>query len=208
MGQQYQLEPGSRLLVIYWFVLDVNSIHFPGAETTFFLKVPAIGGRPNTSFITINPSPLTDRGFVKVTPSLQVESHPSIFAAGDIIDWPEVKQFSKTKRHVPVVTASVLAYLKGAQSSAQYGGARDVMIVTNGRVSSRRSPYSLSNFVHSTRMVVLRTSKFYGGYPSEIALRTLSSPRISWLSAAGKLLACNYTIFQENLFRVRIYNSE
>lgn len=89
--------------------------------------------------MTLEPTPLTEKGFVKVTANLQVESYPGIFAAGDIIAWPEVKQFSKVKRHVPVVVENVLAYLTGAQPNLQYKGARDVMILTNGKVSEQQN---------------------------------------------------------------------
>lgn len=99
-------------------------------------QVPARGGSPNTSYAsTLQPSPLTDNGHIKVSTTLQVQSHPSIFALGDIIDWLEVKQFAKILRgHVPLVTANLVAYLEGKELKKHYSGTSELIFITNGKV--------------------------------------------------------------------------
>ncbi|TFK56637.1 FAD/NAD-P-binding domain-containing protein [Heliocybe sulcata] len=98
------------------------------------LVVPTRGGRPNTSFIkSLTPSPVNQRGFVQVEPTLQVKSHPGIFAVGDILDWQEAKQFAKIRGHAPVVVANVLAYLEGQPQKKVYKGSPELIVVTNGK---------------------------------------------------------------------------
>ena len=100
-----------------------------------FHQVPTRGGRPNTSFCaSLDPSVLSDRGYVKVLPTLQVESHPSIFALGDIIEWPETKQFVKVYQHLPIVEANVIAYLKNKNLTKLYKGGPEMILITNGKV--------------------------------------------------------------------------
>lgn len=67
------------------------------------------GPRPNTDFIsTLGPDTLTDRGTVKVQPTLQLLHYPTIYAAGDVIDWNEQKQAVKGYWHAAVVVANIL----------------------------------------------------------------------------------------------------
>ena len=63
-------------------------------------QVRTSGPRPNTEFLasSLGAEVLTEQKYVHVTPHLQVVGHPSVFAAGDILDWPEEKQFGKTDR--------------------------------------------------------------------------------------------------------------
>ncbi|KZT30804.1 FAD/NAD-P-binding domain-containing protein [Neolentinus lepideus HHB14362 ss-1] len=98
------------------------------------IVVPSRGGRSNTSFIkSLIPSPVNDRGFVKVEPTLQVQSHPGIFAVGDIMDWQEAKQFAKARSHASVVVANVLTYLEGQPAKKVYKGSPELIIITNGK---------------------------------------------------------------------------
>ncbi|KDQ63257.1 hypothetical protein JAAARDRAFT_29276 [Jaapia argillacea MUCL 33604] len=125
-------------------ILDdyIDGVPQPGAPVTTRkgttldadLVVPARGGRPNTSFVTtLSPSPLTDRGFVRVDPTLQVQGHPSIFATGDILDWPEIKQIAKTYTQVPIIVENLLAYLDGKTGKKIYKGNPEMIVITNGR---------------------------------------------------------------------------
>ena len=71
---------------------------------------------------------------VKVTPKLQLPSHPSIFVAGDIIDWPEQHQTAKTAGHADVVTANVLSYIADKPLTKEYKGSPEIIVVTFGKV--------------------------------------------------------------------------
>jgi len=119
--------------------LLVCVIHHPFHFSSFdnhSLQVTARGAGPNTSLLhSLEPFPLTDRGYVKVLPSLQLQSHPSIFAVGDIADLQEAKQFQKTAGHASVVVPNVLSYLEGEELKQECKPGKEILIVSNGRVS-------------------------------------------------------------------------
>jgi NADH dehydrogenase FAD-containing subunit len=104
-------------------------------------QVVASGPKPNTGFIekSLGPEVLTETKFVKVEKTLQVQSHPTIFAVGDIIDWKEQKQAAKANGHASVVVANVLHLLAGRPARKEYGGFPEIIMITNGRV--RKSGY-------------------------------------------------------------------
>ncbi|KAF8198630.1 hypothetical protein BJ912DRAFT_952153 [Pholiota molesta] len=99
------------------------------------LLIYARGGRPNTSLLKfLRPSVLTDRGYVKVTPTLQVEGHHNIFALGDVIDWPEAKQLTKISMgHAPVVISNVMSYLDGRLPKRAYKNCPEILAISIGR---------------------------------------------------------------------------
>jgi NADH dehydrogenase FAD-containing subunit len=98
-------------------------------------QVVTRGPRPNTDFIsTFGSGVLTERGTVKVKPTLQLASHPDIYAAGDIIDWDEQKQAGKVNAHAPVVAANVLSSVAGQTPTSNYKGSIEMIVVTNGKV--------------------------------------------------------------------------
>ncbi|KAF8962332.1 hypothetical protein BDZ97DRAFT_1825661 [Flammula alnicola] len=99
------------------------------------LLIFARGGRPNTSLLKfLRPLVLTDRGYVKVMSTLQVDSHPNIFALGDIIDWPEAKQLTKISiGHAPVIIANVMSYLEGKAPKKLYTKSTEILAISNGR---------------------------------------------------------------------------
>ena len=67
-------------------------------------------------------------------PSLQLQSHPSIFAMGDITDLQEAKQYQKTAGHASVVVSNVLSYLEGEELKQQCKPGREIIMISNGRV--------------------------------------------------------------------------
>ncbi|KDR72483.1 hypothetical protein GALMADRAFT_73843 [Galerina marginata CBS 339.88] len=99
------------------------------------LLVLARGGRPNTSLLKyLRPPVLTDRGYIKVAPTLQIDTHPNMFALGDIIDWPEAKQLTKISLgHTPVIVANILSYLDGKVPKKVYTKSAEILTVSNGR---------------------------------------------------------------------------
>ena len=72
---------------------------------------------------------------VKVLPTLQLKSHPSIFAMGDILDWEEQKQLFKANGHSSVITANLLSLLSGAEPQKIYKTGPEMILITTGKVS-------------------------------------------------------------------------
>jgi len=104
-----------------------------GETLTADLVVKAFGSRPNTAFIaTLSPDLLTENGFVKIRPTLQLPSYSNIFAAGDVIDYKEQKQAAKAGAHAAVVVANIIALLKGGQLKP-YKGSPELIAITNGK---------------------------------------------------------------------------
>jgi len=106
-----------------------------GEKLNAGLVVVTSGPKPNTDFIgkSLGPDVLTETKLVKVEKTLQVSSHPAIFAVGDIIDWKEQKQAAKANGHGPVVAANVLSFLAGRPVRKEYGGLPEAIMITNGK---------------------------------------------------------------------------
>jgi NADH dehydrogenase FAD-containing subunit len=76
---------------------------------------------------------LTNDGFVRVQPTLQLNGHPNIFSGGDVIEWAEQRQEAKAGKHASIIAANVVAYLEG-KSLQEYKGSVEMIAITNGRV--------------------------------------------------------------------------
>ena len=99
-------------------------------------QVVTSGPKPNTEFIgeSLGSEALTKTKLVKVEKTLQLASHPAIFAVGDIIDWDEQKQAAKAIGHAPVVVANVVNLLAGRPVRKEYRGFPEVIAIANGKV--------------------------------------------------------------------------
>lgn len=80
--------------------------------------------------------------------TLQLSSHPAIFAVGDIIDWKEQKQAAKANGHAPVVVANIVNLLAGRPVRKEYEGFPEMIMLTNGKVRGIQSPPLLLFFTH------------------------------------------------------------
>ncbi|TCD68495.1 hypothetical protein EIP91_010670 [Steccherinum ochraceum] len=98
------------------------------------LVVPCFGPKPNTGFISsLGPSVLTERGFVKVNRTLEVQGHPGVFAMGDVCDLPEQKQLGKNGWHTPVVAANLQSFLAGQPLTRLYKTPPELIAIPVGK---------------------------------------------------------------------------
>lgn len=121
--------------------LIVSSSRRPSlTNSTGRRKVATSGPKPNTGFIgqSLGPEALAENKLVKVEKTLQLPSHPEIFAVGDIIDWKEQKQAAKANGHAPVVVANVVDLLASRPARKEYGGFPEMIMITNGKVRKFR----------------------------------------------------------------------
>lgn len=103
-----------------------------------FPQISARGPVPNSSFIgaSLGEDTLDSLGYVKVTRTFQLPSHPRIFAAGDVNDWPEQKQSGKYYAQADIVTENVLSLLAGRKLTKEYRGSFEIIILSFGEVSA------------------------------------------------------------------------
>jgi len=101
------------------------------------LIVRTSGPRPNTEFLasSLGEDILNEEKFVHVSPQLQVVNHPSVFAAGDIVEWEEEKQFGKAAGQAVIVADNIMSYLAGKPLKKRYTGWPEIIILTNGKSS-------------------------------------------------------------------------
>lgn len=99
-------------------------------------QVRTSGPRPNTEFLasSLGAGILDEKEFIRVTVQLQVIDHPSVFAAGDIVEWEEEKQFGKAVGQAAVVAGNIISYLARKPLKKQYTGSPEIIILTNGKV--------------------------------------------------------------------------
>jgi hypothetical protein len=72
------------------------------------------GSKPNTAFLRKHFSDVLDeQGRVKVTPTLQVEGHTNVFAAGDVTAIVEEKLSSAALAHAQVLAKNIIALASG-----------------------------------------------------------------------------------------------
>ncbi|KAF8761250.1 Pyridine nucleotide-disulfide oxidoreductase [Rhizoctonia solani] len=128
-----------------------------GKQIQADLVINATGGQPNTSCLrSLDPSALTARGTVHVTPDLRVKFASgtyNIWALGDIIEWPEQKMYLKAATgHAPVLVKNILAAISGGKLS-EYKGKPELIMVTLGLKGGRGFAPFVSNMVMGDWMV-------------------------------------------------------
>lgn len=115
-----------------------------------FLQV-FTGGRTgvNTDFLSSAPTiskSLSANGHLKVRGSLQLDSNPRVFAAGDVTDIAEQHTLMKAGLHASLIAANIVSLLKlpvltsntAGEASAglkQYTPSSEMLVVTNGKRS-------------------------------------------------------------------------
>jgi apoptosis-inducing factor 2 len=125
------------LAVSRFFISKHLSGILSGTNETYQLLTR--GPRPNTSFISssLGVDVLAKNGYVKILPTLQLPSNARIFAAGDIIDFPEQKQVGKYYTHANIVTANILSVLADQPATIEYRGPSfEGIVITIGKVRS------------------------------------------------------------------------
>jgi len=151
--------------------------HSPLALTPVVDQVRTSGPRPNTDILasSLGADILTEGKFVHVSPQLQVFGHPSVFAAGDIIDWPEEKQFGKTVGQAAVVAANIVSYLTNKPLTKEYTGGFEAIILTNGKVRVS-APHSRSWSCLTSSIPTSVIRRRVPAFPVGACLRTLVCP--------------------------------
>ncbi|KAI0311006.1 FAD/NAD-P-binding domain-containing protein [Amylostereum chailletii] len=98
------------------------------------IVIMATGSIPATDFLkSIGPGVLTNTGHIRVRPTLQLPSFPTIFAAGDATEWPEPKQLTPCMNHTEVIVANILSLLVGKPATEEYEGSSRNIVISNGK---------------------------------------------------------------------------
>lgn len=73
---------------------------------------------------------------MKMQPTLQLESYPSIWAVGDILDFPEGKRATKAPGQLNVLIPNLLVFLRdrNARLTKKYTPSPENIVLTNGAV--------------------------------------------------------------------------
>lgn len=101
------------------FLACDTSVLRASADVQWFLEIPTLGTRPNTSMLADlwGGSGLTSFGEVRISPSLNIKHDDdrvarNMFAIGDIIDFPERHLVYSANAHAQTVSANILAALE------------------------------------------------------------------------------------------------
>ncbi|KAF5319250.1 hypothetical protein D9619_008328 [Psilocybe cf. subviscida] len=105
-----------------------------GNSVSADLLIRTHGTKPNTGLISqsLGREVLSQSGYVKVRPTLQLEARADIFAVGDIVDFPEQKQALKAQAHAAIVAANILAFFRGG-ALKDYKGTTNIIVLPIGK---------------------------------------------------------------------------
>ncbi|KAF5379373.1 hypothetical protein D9615_006582 [Tricholomella constricta] len=94
------------------------------------------GPRPNNDFVSasLGKDSLSERGLIKIRPTLQLANYDNIFAAGDVIEWKEQKQAAKSSIHGALAGGNIQAFLNNG-AMKPYKGTTEMIVVTNGKAA-------------------------------------------------------------------------
>jgi NADH dehydrogenase FAD-containing subunit len=100
-----------------------------GGEITADLWLRCHGVTPVTDYLagSLAATRLPD-GRVRVTPTLTVAGHDTVFALGDITDLPEAKQAVAAMSHAEVIAANIKARIDGGEPTAYEPGNSGILL--------------------------------------------------------------------------------
>jgi hypothetical protein len=156
----------------------------------YLFQVATAGRRGvNTSFLTAARSPSAPRingslnaaGFIETADSLQLKKNPRVFAAGDVVAFPEQHTLIKAGAHAPLIAGNIITLInaeenKGDGKLKRYSKATDSIIITNGRVSEPPFHFSSDTDSHC-RLVVPHTWTSSASSDVPSSWETGSAPR-------------------------------
>lgn len=114
--------------------VEYNAVTTRNGETLLTdLLVPARGGKMNTDFIkTLGENVLWSNGCVRINPVFQMIYNKRIYAAGDVIEWEEQKQYVKALTHADMIARNVIDTIKREDATHIYRGSKESISLTLG----------------------------------------------------------------------------
>ncbi|KIL66928.1 hypothetical protein M378DRAFT_185911 [Amanita muscaria Koide BX008] len=114
--------------------VEYNAVTTRNGETLLTdLLVPARGGKMNTDFIkTLGENVLWSNGCVRINPVFQMIYNKRIYAAGDVIEWEEQKQYVKALTHADMIARNVIDTIKREDATHIYRGSKETISLTLG----------------------------------------------------------------------------
>ncbi|KAK9320345.1 hypothetical protein V1517DRAFT_329668 [Lipomyces orientalis] len=91
---------------------------------------------------TLTPTPNThvlpdewkdQKGFIRVTPTFQLEADSSVFAIGDLTNVKEAKQAAKSPAAIAVVAPNIISLGKGQEPAKKYAGSSEMIGLALGK---------------------------------------------------------------------------
>jgi NADPH-dependent 2,4-dienoyl-CoA reductase/sulfur reductase-like enzyme len=146
-----------------------------GATYTADVVILAAGGRPNSAPVAAGlPAAVDAAGFVKVTPTLNVEGHPTLFALGDVAATGDAKTGVNAMGQAGHVVRALRAATSGKAVPLYPGAKSHLMVITLG---PRRGVGSLGGFMVGDRVVSMVKGKdFFAGMARKLLNATGPAP--------------------------------
>ncbi|KAK9494653.1 hypothetical protein V1508DRAFT_290994 [Lipomyces doorenjongii] len=74
-----------------------------------------------------------EKGYIRVTPTFQLESDSSVMAVGDLTNVKEVKQAAKAPGTIAVAAPNIVSLAKGQEPLKRYAGASEMIALAMGK---------------------------------------------------------------------------